>query len=138
MRSPVPSPRAIRASTAPCRSARREISRIYLLQIFGNVGAAAFIAGARSLTGDVEVYDQPSFEPDGLQHAMAGGEVDLSVSQVGDAFAIETVRSGSQQAAGVLVVRQHDSVLVLFERLRHVAAGQVEVRRIRREIEQLG
>src|SRR5215472_11084897 len=137
MRTSRSSPRTNGARAAPWSSARRETSRIHVLQTLRNVTAAALVTGSRPLTRDVEVDNQPSLESDGLQHSMAGRKIYLAVPQVGDAFAIETVRSGARQAAGILVIRQHDPALVLFECLRHIAAGQVKVRRVRREIEQL-
>ena len=108
----------------PWSSTRRETSRIHVLQKLRNVTAAALVTGSRPLTRDVEVDNQPSLESDRLQHSMAGRKIYLAVPQVGDAFAIETVRSGARQVAGILVIRQHDPALVLFERLRHIAAAR--------------
>src|SRR5215472_1331674 len=52
------------------------------LQFFYDVLAAALVAGSRALAGDVEVDAEPAFEVDALEHAMAGGKVDVAVAEV--------------------------------------------------------
>src|SRR5215471_17879693 len=90
-------PRANGARAALWSSARRETSRIHILQMLRNVAAATLVTGPWPLARDVEVDNQPSLEADGLQHSMAGRKIYLAAPQVGDAFAIEAVRSGTWQ-----------------------------------------
>src|SRR5581483_1949977 len=123
---------------APPSSARRVISNIDRLERLDHVAPAGLVAGARTLAGDVVVDDQPALEADRLQNAMRAAEVDLALAEVEDALAGEGIGRGVGGPLGVLVVGQHDARLVLLERLDYVAAGQVQVRGVGREVKELG
>src|SRR3974377_2274021 len=63
---------------------RRVRSGIDRLQRSDHVRSAAFVAGAGTVPGDVEIDAEPALERDALQDPAAGGEIDLAVAEVVD------------------------------------------------------
>src|SRR5437899_1273475 len=119
-------------AATPASSVRRVTSDIDGLQLIDDVLPAAFVAGTRSLARDIEIDAEPALEADRFQHPMAAREIHFAIAQIENIVG-ELVAG----LAGVLVVQQHQAALVFLERLDHVAIGQVEMRRLRREPKQL-
>src|SRR5579872_3370368 len=77
--------RANKGSAAPHFSNVR-LSSIYGLQFLDHVLAAMLVARARTIAGEIQIHADPAFVVDLLQDAMAGGEVDVAIAEVVDAF----------------------------------------------------
>src|SRR5262249_55985614 len=58
--------------------------RINCLQLIDHVIAAAFVAGPRTVAGDVEVGAEPALEVDGFEHAVTPGKIDHAVTVIED------------------------------------------------------
>src|SRR5260370_13916004 len=76
------------SAAAHFRNARlaRIPSSINRLQAFHNVLAAMLVTGTRSVARAIQIDADPSFIVDLLQNTVTGGEVDVAVTQVIDAF----------------------------------------------------
>src|SRR6516164_1284491 len=108
--------------SAPASRVRRVTSDIDGLQFVDDVLGAPFVAGPRALAGDVEIHAQPALETDRFQYAMAAREIDRAIAEVED-----VVLQLAGVLAGVLVVEEHEAVLVLVDDFDHIAIGQIEV-----------
>src|SRR5579862_2433163 len=81
-RHSVSAARVPNSGNAPAHFRNTRRSGINRLQSFHHVPAAMIVAGARPLASAVQVHADPTLVTDLLQDTVAGGEVDVSVSQV--------------------------------------------------------
>src|SRR3974377_606040 len=72
--------------SVPAHLRNARLSSINWLQAVDDVSAAVFVTGPRAVPRVIQVDADPSFEGNFLEDAMAGGEVDIAVAKIVDAF----------------------------------------------------